>query len=74
MLKQIEKVTIPWIAIIDHSINIGTKKLLVVLRVEISVLSDRGRAISLEDCECIGMKICEVVNGDTVSKDFKRDI
>lgn len=71
MLKEIGKISEPWIAIIDHSINIGTKKLFVVLRVKMSVLSDRGRAISLEDCECIGMKICEVVNGNTVSEDLK---
>jgi hypothetical protein len=60
MLKKIGKIEKPWIAIIDHSINIGTKKLFVVLRIEIDILYKREKAISLEDCECIGLKICEV--------------
>ena len=71
MLKEVKKVSLPWVAIIDHSINIGIKKLLVVLRVEMSVLADKGKAISLEDCECIGIKICKVVNKGTVSQDLK---
>jgi len=47
---------IPWVAIIDHSIDIGTKKARVVLRVKIDTLSKRGQAIHLEDCECIEIK------------------
>lgn len=71
MLKEIGKISEPWIAIIDHSINIGTKKVLVVLRVKMDVLSQKGKAISLQDCECIGIKICEIVNGETIAKDLK---
>lgn len=71
MLKEIKKIDKPWIGIIDHSINIGTKKLFVVLRIEIDVLYRRDKALSLEDCECIGLKICEVVNGESVAKDLK---
>ena len=71
MLKEIKKIDKPWISIIDHSINIGTKKLFVVLRIEIDVLFKKGKAISLEDCECIGLKICEVVNGESVKKDLE---
>jgi hypothetical protein len=71
MLKEIGKIEKPWIAIIDHSINIGTKKLFVVLRIEIDVLYKRDKAISLEDCECIGLKICEVVNGESVKNDLE---
>ena len=51
-------------AIIDHSIDIGTKKALVVLRVKLDALSKRGGAIRLEDCECIGLRIGERVNGE----------
>jgi hypothetical protein len=42
----------PWLAIIDHSIDIGTKK---------------GKAIQLKDCERIGLKILEIVSGESIS-------
>ncbi len=35
LLTQVQAITKPWVAIIDHSIDIGTKKALVVLRVEV---------------------------------------
>jgi hypothetical protein len=72
MLKEVGKIDKPWIAIIDHSINIGTKKLFVVLRIEMDVLYKKDKAISLEDCECIGLKVCEVVNGESVKKDLEK--
>jgi hypothetical protein len=56
----------PWLAIIDHSIDIGTKKALVVLRVPMDILSKKGKAIQLKDCECIGLKISEIVNGESI--------
>lgn len=66
LLTQVQKRTKPWIAIIDHSIDIGTKKALVVLRVDVDTLSKRGAAIRLEDCECIGLTVSEKVTGDTI--------
>ena len=66
MLKQVQPISKPWVAIIDHSIDIGTKKALVVLRVGMDVLSQNGQAITLKDCECIGLTVSEKVNGDTV--------
>jgi hypothetical protein len=57
----------PWLAIIDHSIDIGTKKVLVVLKVPIDILSKKGKAIQLKDCEFIGLKISEIVNGESIS-------
>ena len=71
MLKEVDKIKKPWIAIADHSINIGTKKLFVVLRIKVDVLYKRDKAISLEDCECIGLKVCDVVNGETVKDDLE---
>ena len=71
MLKQVTTISQPWVAIIDHSIDIGTKKVLVVLRVTVDALSKRGSAIQLADCECIGLKVCEKVNGETISSDLK---
>lgn len=66
MLKQVQATSKPWIAIIDHSIGIGTKKVLVVLRVNMDALEHRSKAITFEDCECIGIKVSETVNGETI--------
>jgi hypothetical protein len=71
LLKQVKPISEPWLAIIDHSIDIGTKKALVVLRVTVNALSARGSAIQLADCECIGLKICEKVNGESIEQDLK---
>jgi hypothetical protein len=71
LLKQVKPISTPWLAIIDHSIDIGTKKALVVLRVNVAALSQRGAAIQLEDCECIGLKVCERVNGESIARDLE---
>lgn len=70
LLKRVAPIDAPWLAIIDHSIDIGTKKALVVLRVPIDALARRQSAITLEDCECIGLKVCEQVNGERISRDL----
>jgi hypothetical protein len=67
LLRQVAPIDSPWVAIIDHSIDIGTKKALVVLRVPLAALSQRGTAIQLGDCECVGLTIAETVNGETVA-------
>jgi len=56
----------PWIAVIDCSIDIGTRKALVVLRVPLSALHQKQDAIGLQDCECIGLKISTRWNGPLV--------
>ena len=66
MLKQVKPLAEPWIAIIDHSIDIGTKKAMVVLRVTVKALQERGSAICLSDCECIGLTVSDKVNGETI--------
>ncbi len=71
LLKQVKPITQPWIAIIDHSIDIGTKKALVVLRVTVDALSKRGSATQLKDCQCIGLKISESVTGETILSDLE---
>jgi len=70
LLYQVSPVCEPWIAIIDHSIDIGTKKALVVLRVKMDTLLRYGSAIRLENCECIGVRVCETVNADRVCADL----
>ncbi len=71
LLKQVKPIQSPWLAIIDHSIDIGTKKALVVLRVTLDALSRKEGAIQLSDCECIGLTVSETVNGETTAKDLK---
>lgn len=58
----------PWIAIMDCTIDIGVRKALVVLRVRLSALQGDGRAISHEDCECIGIKVSRQWNGKSVKQ------
>jgi hypothetical protein len=71
LINQVRAIDSPWLAIIDYSIDIGTKKALVVLRVKLDALSNRGAAIRLDDCECIGLKIGESVNGESVAMDLE---
>lgn len=71
MLKQVKPVELPWVAILDHSIDIGTKKAFVVLRVTIDALVKKEKAIGLKDCECIGLRITEKVNGETISSELE---
>ncbi len=73
LLKQVDKVQRSWIAIVDHSINIGIKKVLVVLRVDVNILLKKQKAITLSDCECIGIKVSQKINGETIAKEL-RDI
>lgn len=70
LLWQVARIEAPWLAIIDHSIDIGTKKALVVLRVPLAVLAHKGSAIQLVDCECIGLTVCEHVNGERIAQDL----
>jgi hypothetical protein len=66
-LSEVAPRATPWLAIIDHSIDIGVKKARVVLRVPIEALARRGSAIQLEDCECIGLRVSEHTDGETVA-------
>jgi hypothetical protein len=63
----------PWIAVIDCSIDIGTRKALVVLRVPLLALHQKQDAIGLQDCECVGLRIATRWNGPLV-KDALADI
>ena len=63
LLNQVKPLDVPWLAIIDHSIDIGTKKVLVVLRVRLDRWSG---ALQRRDCECIGLQVSETVNGASI--------
>jgi hypothetical protein len=68
LLQQVKPISAPWLAIIDHSIDVGTKKVLVVLRVRLDTLARRTGALQLADCECIGLQVSETVNGERVAQ------
>ncbi len=72
LLEQVAPIDVPWVAIIDHSIDVGTKKALVVLRVPLAALSQRGAAIQLADCECVGPTVAETVTGEIVAGHLER--
>lgn len=66
-MKSIGPIKEQWLAIIDCSIDIGVKKVLVVLRVKMDSLLNRDTGLTLKDCECIGVKTAINWNGDSVS-------
>lgn len=70
LLKQVKPIVQPWLAIVDHSIDVGTKKALVVLRITLDRLSQKEGALALSDCECIGLRVSETVNGDTIAAEL----
>ena len=53
---------------IDHSIDIGIKKALVVLRIPLNIFREEGRAPQLSDCECIGLRVCEKADYETIAE------
>lgn len=70
LLQRVQPMEQDWLAIIDHSIDIGTKKALVVLRVPVDTLLRKKTALALQDCECIGLHIAESVNGDSIATEL----
>jgi hypothetical protein len=62
----------PWLSIIDCSIDVGTRKALVVLRVPLDALARKQGAIGLADCECIGLEISSRWNGPLVEAALAR--
>lgn len=70
-LNGIKKNNEPWAAIIDHSIDIGVKKILVVLRVPLDHFANNQCAPTLKDCECIGLCIAEESDYTTVAQQLE---
>ena len=71
LLQQVKKSNEKWLAIIDHSISIGTRKVLVVLRVSMDSLLEKQGAIQLSDCECIGLRVSEKVTGESIALELQ---
>jgi len=72
LLNAVGPIADSWIAMMDATINVGTKKALVVLRVRLDVLALKGSAIQLADCECIGLRVLEQTNGETIADSLAR--
>jgi len=67
LFQQVALTSGSWIAIIDCSIDVGTRKALVVLRIPLEALQTKGGAVGLDDCECIGVEVSHTWNGLLVS-------
>ena len=72
LFNQVVPLPEPWVALIDCSIDIGTRKALVVLRVPLRALHKKGNALGLQDCECVGLEISPTWNGQLVSEALAR--
>lgn len=71
LLGAVAPCSSPWIALMDMSIDIGTKKALVVLRVKMEALALKKRALDLSDCECIGVHILEHTCGEHIAESLE---
>lgn len=67
LLQGVTPAPEPWIALIDMSIDVAVKKVLVVLRVPLTALALRGSALTLADCEVIGVEVRESWVGEDVA-------
>jgi hypothetical protein len=67
LLTQVKPVDSPWVALLDYSLAFGTQKVLVVLRVPLDALAQRGSAVTLDDCECVGLQVNARTDGETVA-------
>lgn len=56
----------PWVGIADFTIQIGSKKALIVLRVPVSAFR-LGKALTLQQVEVIGLSLSETWNGERVT-------
>ncbi len=54
-----------WVGIADFTIQIGSKKALIVLRVPLAALN-QGKALTLKQVEVIGLSLSETWNGERV--------
>lgn len=72
LFRQVSSRSDPWVALLDCSIDIGTRKALVVLRVPLRALHQKQKAIGLQDCECIGLEMAHSWNGPRVAETLAR--
>ena len=61
-----------WLAIVDMSIDVAFKKVLVVLRVPLGVFDSRQEALKLCDVSCVGLEVSRQWDGDKVCEALQR--
>jgi hypothetical protein len=66
LLQGVVPIEEPWIAIVDASIDVAIQKVLVVLRVPISAIAKRRGALTLQDAQCIGVRVATTWTGESV--------
>lgn len=67
LFSNVEKLAEAWFAVVDMSIETGLGKALVVLRVPLSVWARKDHeALTLEDCEAVGVDVRTDWNAETV--------
>lgn len=71
-LNSVTRIADPWLAIIDFSIDVGIKKVLVVLRVRLDALAEKGSALGLEDCECLAVEVADHWRGADVARSLTK--
>jgi len=62
----------PWVWLVDHTIQIGTQKLLVILGCPLDQVPFGQRALQLADLKLVSLVPMEQSNGDTVEAELKR--
>lgn len=65
-LREVKAPLEPWIAIVDMTLDIAYKKVLVVLRLPLSIFLKREGAVALEDVSCAAIHIMESWKGEDV--------
>ena len=71
-MQNTESLSGPWVAIVDMSIDIAFKKVLVVLRIPLNVFCSRKTSLTLQDVDCIGLEVNREWNGATVNQALQR--
>jgi len=71
LLNSVKNIEEKWVAIIDITVDSSIKKILTILRVPLSSIRQNSGALSLKNCECIGLKIFESCNGDIIFNALK---
>jgi hypothetical protein len=60
-----------WVWIADHSISIGSKKLLVIVGVPLAAVPFGQRALAFADLQLIALVPMDISNGDTVQRELE---
>ena len=63
-----------WVWIVDHTVQIGKEKCLVILGVRLSALADRDNCLSHEDVEPLSLLPVKQSNGDIVFQQLKETV